>query len=289
MIKILKSWNYSKFIFPVILGIFFFFLAYYLHQPYHTFKDWDDCFRPGTLYLIAGRNPHTIQNCNFMTWALFPLVPIALLPPIIGRALLSSIAIVSYFLVARKMGASLLVAIVMVLNPLYFIHNIIDPNVDWLIAIGYILPPQIGLFFCLIKPQLSIGLILFWLVEAYMSGGIKRVLHIFSPAVGLFGLTLIIYGPYFLTFSELLHNPGWNLSFWPYSIVIGIVMLILSFKKHNSGNAIISGPFFSPYMGYYSWPIAVLGLLPHRKIIAVSITILTFIILVLAVNVLPLQ
>ena len=276
------SKSYLEFIPPIILGVFIFALAYYLGLHQSTDKDWDDCFRPGAQLLVTGGNPHDLEGCHYMSWALLPLVPIAFLPVAIGRAALSTISLMTYFLVAKKMGASMPVAALMVANPFYLIHNIYDPNIDWLVAIGYVLPPQIGLFFCLTKPQLSIGLVLLWLIEAYQQGGMRRVLSTFLPVTLVFGLTMLIYGPYFLHFNQLLTNPGWNLTFWPYSILVGLLLLVYGLVKRHSGAAILAGPFFSPYMGYYSWPIALLGLLPRRQVIAAVISVAIFVIIILA-------
>jgi hypothetical protein len=270
-----------KIILPIFLGISVFILSYYLGINHDGHRDWDDCLRPGAQLLISGRNPHTLENCNWMTWTLLPFIPIAFLPENIGRALLSSVAIVTFYLVSRKMGASPLVAILMVVNPFYYIHTIRDPNVDWLVAIGYILPPQIGLIFCLTKPQLSIGMVLFWLIEAYRLGGFRRVLITFLPVTLFFGLTIIIYGPYFIAFKQLLNHPVWNLSFWPYSLLVGFPLLTRSLFKRDKGYAILSGPFFSPYVGNYSWPIALLGLLPRRQVFAAVITIFIYVVVIL--------
>ncbi len=280
-LKTIKS--YKNIIPTIILGICVFALAYYLGKTQKFSNDWDNCFRPGAQYLITGKNPNDLENCHWVPWSLLPLVTIAFLPADVGRAILASVAVVTYFLVAKKMGASLLVAALMVANPLYLFHNILNPNIDWLVAIGYVLPPQIGLFFSLTKPQLGIGLIVYWLVEAYREGGMRRIISTFLPVTLLFLATTIIYGPYFFQYGKLLDDPpGWNLSFWPYSILVGLPLLVWSVVKRQSQGAILGGPFFSPYMGYYSWPIAFLGLLPRHQMIALAISVSTFILLVLA-------
>lgn len=49
----------------------------------------------------------------------------------------------------------------------FVIGNASTGNIDWLVVIGLILPRPIGLFLLLLKPQLTAGILLLWLLEAW--------------------------------------------------------------------------------------------------------------------------
>src|SRR5690606_38971700 len=75
-------------------------------------------------------------------------------------------------------------------------------NIDWLPLVGFVLPPQIGLFFILIKPQMGLAVALFWLVEAWREGGLREVIRVFGPVGAALALSLALYGLWPLRSSQ---------------------------------------------------------------------------------------
>jgi hypothetical protein len=122
---------------------------------------------------------------------------------------------------------------------------------------------QIGLFFVLMKPQVGIGIAIYWLVEAWRSGKWREVVRIFAP-VGLdSGLSLIVFGFWTLRITEPI-SLAVNTSLWPQSISIGIVLILGAIRSQRPGLAMTSSPYLSPYLAMHSWSIPVLGLLPDN-------------------------
>jgi hypothetical protein len=65
----------------------------------------------------------------------------------------------------------------------------------------------------------------------------------------------------------------WNQSLWPYSIPIGIGLLLTALRIKDHRIAILSGPFLAPYVGNSTWGTILLGLsgLPlEQSLISIS-------------------
>jgi len=233
-------------------------VALYVQRSTGPESDWARFFRPATLLFICGQNPHQVPGFYSPTVVLVGLVPLALMGLRISLALLSGLSISIYFYAARSLGASVLVAGLMVSNPIYLIHHLGNPNIDWMVALGYILPASVPSFLLLLaKPQIGLGAAL---VEG-RSNAIK-----FLATIGVLALTVAIYGPYFFLWTDPV-NAEHNWSLFPAGLPVGLAMLCYAIWKRNKGMALIATPLLSPFVGYYSWPIVLLGLLPkHQKV-----------------------
>jgi len=170
--------------------------------------DWRTVFRPATLEALRGRSPYTIPGYYYPPWALLPLVPFALLPEAVGRVLLIIVALATFAYTANKLGASKLGIVALLLSPLV-LHEVLNGNIDWLAILGVVFPPWLGLFFLVIKPQVGIGVIVFWLFCAWKEGGVKKVFKTFAPVTFAYGLSLIVFGLWPLAASKALYL-WWN-------------------------------------------------------------------------------
>ena len=235
------------------------FAAIYLIFP--VGKDWETILRPAAFAIVKGQSPY-IDGFYNPPWSLLPLLPLLPLPPKIGSVILSVINLLTFGFVAFRLGAKPLALALIVFSP-PVLYGVLDPNFDWLVALGLILPPQIGLFFISVKPHLGVILALYWLVLSWKEGGFRRVLKVFAPVTLAFLFSLILYGLWPLRSSEL-STARWNASFWPASIPAGIVLAVAALRNLNKRLAILASPFLSPYVGAYSLSIPVLGLLPSQ-------------------------
>lgn len=213
--------------------------------------DWSNYYRPATLALIKGESPYTIPGFINPPWILIPMMPLLLLPVNIGRAILALAMMVTLSFVARKMGANLICIIALLLCP-PVIQLFIDGNIDWIVTLGFILPPQIGLFFLAIKPQVGLMVALFWLINSWRTGGIREVIKVFSPFLIILLLSFAIYGFYPLNDTNDLAWGG-NASLWPVSIPIGLALFVHSIRKNNINFSIAASPCLSPYVLLHSW------------------------------------
>jgi len=232
---------------------------------------WPEIFRPAVYKLLSFQSPYLIDRFFNPPWALIPLLPFALLPERLGWSLL---AVTTFFVlgfVAHRMGAKWWMVMALLLLP-HTLYNGLQVNVDWLAALGFIMPPQIGLFFILLKPQLGAPLALFWLIETWRTGGWRKAIKIFAPVTTAFLISFLIYDLYITRSTELILQDG--KSFWPFSIPIGVILLFLSIRSRKPALSIFSAPFLSPYTQPYSWPYSLLGLINRPKIFLVFILIM---------------
>ena len=233
--------------------------------PGHYYVDWIIGLRSATWKILSLRSPYTISGIYNPPWTFIPLIPLALLPPRLGAVLLSLLSFFSIIFIARKLGANLLQMVFFLAIPQFAFKAITNPNIDFLAAFGFILPPQIGLFFLAMKPQIGVAVAVFWLVESWRSGGWKKVLRVFAPVSIAFLLSFVIFGPYFMGAGYLVSSEEvwWDYKLWPFGIPIGFALLTLAVRKKIMGLSITASPFFSPYVASYSWPYALLGLFAY--------------------------
>lgn len=222
--------------------------------------EWGLVYRRAALELLAGRSPYTIGLFLNPPWLLLPLIPLALLPEKVGAAVLSVLGLAAFSFLGFKRGARPLTLILLILS--YPVGLCLyRGQIDWLVLLGVLFPPQYGLFLVTAKPQLGIGIAVFWLVEAWRMGGLRQVLIVFAPVTAAYLLSFAIFGFWPL---QNTYNSGdpFQVSIWPLSIPIGLVVLVQAVRSRNLGLAIVASPFFSPYVQAYSWAGALFGLLP---------------------------
>lgn len=229
-------------------------------------QHWAYMFRPAALTAAGGGSPYYATGGFFNPpWVLLPLIPIAELPIVAGQIIMALATAVGLYVGARRLGAGRLTsALVMLLPQTLFTYAFV--NLDWLAPIGLLLPPALGLFFVLAKPQLGVGIAAYWLVRAWQRGGLVGVALTFGP-LALAGLASVaMYGPWFLvTDPGRITTTWWNLALWPWTVPLGCLLILLAIRRRYPGLALFGGALLSPYVAYYSWTAVALGVLGNRR------------------------
>jgi hypothetical protein len=242
--------------------------------------DWHNTWRPAALLLLSGRSPYDCKWFFGPPWAIFPLLPLALLPETIGRLILLLLCFILFALAALRLGAGRLSLIIFLLSPVV-LHSLSTGNLDALVLFGAVLPPWLGLFFVSVKPQMGLPLALFWAVEAWRVGGYRRVVGTFAPVSLALSLSFALYGLWPLRATSLAGS-NWNASLWPWSIPIGLALLARSLKRRrpsprltcacgpSAGSpgerpALAAGPFISPYVSFQSYSACLLALVDRPR------------------------
>lgn len=220
--------------------------------------DWHTVFRPASLAVLSGGSPYSVDGFFYVPWSILPLLPLAFLPENIGRALLVLLTFAGYFFVARRLGAKTIAIVFLLLSPIV-LHEILNGNIDWLAVLGFVFPPQIGLFFIVIKPQVGVAVGLFWFVQSWRSGGWRNTVRVFAPVALAIGLSIIIYGWWFLPARQTV-SFWWNASLWPMSIPVGLALLVAAIRKGRIEFAMGASPCLSPYVLFHSWVGALLAI-----------------------------
>lgn len=213
--------------------------------------DWHGAFRPATLEILHGRSPYNADGFFNPPWVAIFLIPYAILPESIGRAAMALTSLVVYSLVAHRLGAKKITISFLLLSP-PVLHGIINGNIDWLVVLGFILPPWIGLFFLSVKPQIGLAVMIFLGVSTWREKGAKKVLATFAPLFGISLISLLLYGPWFLSIQRDLNLIA-NTSLWPLSIPVGLALLVSAIRKKDDRYAMVASPNLSPYVNLHSW------------------------------------
>lgn len=222
--------------------------------------DWHGAFRPAALEILHGRSPYNAEGFFNPPWAAVLLVPFAILPENVGRAVMVIAALAVYAYVAHKLGGNKLTIGLLLLSP-PVLHGLLNGNIDWLAVLGVVLPAWLGLFFLAIKPQVGMIVVLFLFFAEWRKGGPLRVLKTFLP-VGLASVASIaIFGPWFLdipTVDEIVINA----SLLPLALPIGLALTVTAIRKNEIRYSMIASPMLSPYLLLHSWIGAFLALAP---------------------------
>lgn len=221
--------------------------------------DWKGAFRKASIELLKGNSPYHDTFFFNPPWTLLPLLPIALLSPALGSAVMYVLNFFCYLFVALKLRTNILLVIIFVLFSGMMLNSN-NGNIEGILALGFILPPQIGLFFVLAKPQMGIAVAVFWAVESWRTGGIEKVIRVFLPVGLAYLISFLIFGIYIETSTELA-DVWWNASIFPKGIPIGLILLVIAIWKREIKFAIAASPFFAPYLTAHTWAIVWLGLL----------------------------
>ena len=244
-----------QYIFLGLLALLLFGLMVIFLPPAY---DWREYFIPATREFISGRSPFDVYGYFNAPWVLIPFIPLILLPEPLGRAILAMATMASYGTIAYRLGAKFPAIVLILISP-PVILNIYNGNVDWLVSLGFILPPQFGLFFLVTKPQIGSAVALFWLVETWRLKGFKEVVRVFAPVTIALVFTFVLYGFWpqrYFAFGTLTMNS----SLWPYSIPVGLVLIVSSLRKRQLKFAIGASPCLAPYLTFHSWSTALLAL-----------------------------
>ena len=250
--------NYRNFIYTIagisVLIIFSFIIAPFVPSGI----DWSTVFRPAAREMLYLRSPFNVPGFFNAPWTVIALIPFALFPEQVGRVLLIFVGLIAYAYIAYRLGGSKWAIVAIMLSP-PVMHNMLNGNIDWLVLLGLVMPPQVGLLFIVIKPQIGVAVVIFWLVESWRIGGYRQTIKVFWPVVCATILSLLLYGLWPLR-ARVEVDLWWNASLWPVSLPVGLALLVTSLRKRDISYAIGASPCFAPYILFHSWVTALFAI-----------------------------
>lgn len=241
-------------------------------------NDWIRVFRPAALAFLRGElRPAEYGLFNF-PWTCLFTAPLALLPARIGSACVAGLTVLAGLFAARRMRANLFAVALIAAMP-HTTMMIMTGNVDWLVLLGAALPPAWGLPLVLVKPQIGLAIAVYWFVVAWQQGRWQALGRLLLPLAGCMLITWLVGGQdaYNMTVGDIAAVP-WNQSFFPWSFPIGLLLLGWAIVSQQARLALLAGPLLAPYVGFYSWPVALMGTAkkPHDTLALIMFLMFTY-------------
>jgi hypothetical protein len=133
-------------------------------------------------------------------------------------------------------------------------------QVDWLPLLGVVMPPWLGLFFIVTKPQVCGLVALYWMVEAWKAG---TVIKTFAPITIVTLLSFIPFGIWPAKMFELSAAYP-HQALWPLSIVMSVALLIVAWKRKDKTLSASASPLAASYAQSNSFASILLSLLRYK-------------------------
>lgn len=225
--------------------------------------DWNIAFYPAARLLVKGLNPYSVVRFHNPIWALIPLIPFVLLGKNLGGLFLFFFNLFTYAFVGYRFTRKPVALLAMLLSPLVF-YNLFLGNIDSLVLWGLLLPPPIGLFFAMTKPQIGIGLVLYIAYTTWRDAGWRRLLFIFAPVTIALAISFLIFGNWMINSSENVLDAYWNFSLFPWSLPFGLLLLGIAIRNRNIQTSVSASPFLTPYLSVGSWSVVLMGLIDNN-------------------------
>lgn len=233
-------------------------------------SDWHASYRPAALALLLGQSPYTVQYYFAPPWAVIPLIPLAILPEAVGRSIWFVISLGMWGYIGYRLGGKPAAIVALLISP-PVANSIVTGNIDWLVLLGAVLPPYIGLIFLSMKPQMTSLLAAYLVWETWHDGGLKQVLKTIWPVTVVILLSLVVYGLWPLRSGEVFDPAGaLNIGIWPKGIPIALTLFVIALRTRSRHTALIASPFLSPYTILIGWCGAMAGLVPQTPEIWVA-------------------
>lgn len=227
---------------------------------------------PAVKVFSQGGNPYLVGEGFHKVyepfWTYIILTPLSLLPFWVGRGLLFTISLVVFAYTAKRMKATTF-QLILFLTSSAVVGCLNNGNLDWMVTLGLVLPIKYGLFLVLIKPQIGIGIAVYWMFHCWYVGGWKYVAETFLPVTLYYLVSILWYGLWPLELIGMNSNPD-NMSAFPWTVPIGVLLLSISIRYAKKNLAIFSGPLLAPYVSQFSYSASLLALLDRPRLFVLA-------------------
>jgi len=243
----------------------------YQVEPFYA-VDFRSYFYPATRLFWTGQNPYIVPGFYNPPWLLVLLGPFALLPERLAQSVFFAVALCALLLVCYRLGLGRLATLAFLLS-FPTVYSLLYGNLEWLVLLGLVLPPWLGVFFVLIKPHVGVGVFLFWCVQAWRKKGANGVLALVWPVVLAVALSMLVYGPWPLGFVTAADNSTThqvNHSAWPWLLPLGFYLIFEIVKAPDLEKSLLIAPALSPHLVQGSWCGLFIALSDHPMAMVLS-------------------
>lgn len=234
--------------------------------------DWRDTYRPAALAMARGESPYSVDIYYAAPWGAALLIPFALLPYGLGRFLLFLVSIASFAAVPialQRPETGIRVSppvFVLFMTSAAVVGCLNNGNIEFLPLLAVICPPWLGLILLAIKPQVGVGLAIFWGIQIWRHKGPGAALRAFLPVSLMLSASFIIYGVWPLRFSQTLAWSVDNTALFPWGFPLGVVLLYVAIEAGWKSTALAASPLLSPYVLQFTWVSLLVELLDRPRL-----------------------
>jgi hypothetical protein len=232
--------------------------------------DWD-IFRMASQALISGQNPYSIGSGEMQfynpAWFLLPILPLTLLPSIIGLLANAGVSMFALLFITKRLGMGVWETFLVLVCPMH-LQSLIYGNPEWVPLLGILLPPPLALLLFVTKPQATLGLIILLLLQEWKRGRYRALLTTLAPTLVLTAATVLLWGAPPIP-GPL--NPGPR-SLFPFSLLLGLPALVIALRREDKRMAAFVGPFVSPYVTFHGYLPALIAFRGKWMALAVAIS-----------------
>lgn len=235
----------------LLLGLAAWLIAYALRER-GGFLVWDDQLATFTNAAHYLGDPYALPGLKNPPWALLPLIPFSFL----SLPLATLIQMLIYFgllaAVITRFGGGLGAVALTLTSPLA-LDAAINLNIDWLVALGLLVPRPWSAPLLLLKPQNALG----YLLSFSWRDFVRWVL----AALVTFLLSLLLWGAWPLAMIEAArrYSVAWQINLAPQSVIgvplalaLGLALAFIAYRRRDPVIGILAGLCFVPYIGSYS-------------------------------------
>jgi hypothetical protein len=240
--------------------------------PYYA-VDFRDYFLPAARLAIRGEDPYSIEGFYNPPWMLLFVLPFSWLPDQTAQNAYIATALIVMAYALRKIGASTVDGILAMVS-VPFVSIITFGNVEWLILFGAILPPWLGVFFVMMKPQIGLGVFIYWAIEAYTRDKERGLVRLLIPLMTVTIISFLLFGfwpIHMLGATDRANDFGINTATFPWMVPIGFLLLDKAWRSKKAHNGLVVAPCWSPYLMGASWFGAFVALIGNTKLLLLAV------------------
>ncbi len=261
-----------------VLAIVFWLVALYV-RGLNIIPIWYD--QRANFVNVAGSffDPYQLPGFVSPAWVTVFLVPFGVVGLPIAALLQTCLLFGLVTALIYKHGGNFRTALI-VLASFVALDNALEINIDWIVALGLLLPSDWSLPLLLVKPQDALGVLL--------SYSRRHLIRAVAVMASVFACSLVIWGNWPLRMLAAIQrytllDRNYNIAPLavlpvPLALLIGIGLAYVAFRRRDPALSILAGLFFTPYIAFYSLLIPFAMLATRWPRLALIITVCTWLI-----------
>lgn len=265
------------FLLSVLCLILFFFSGFLVSKFVNYGIDFSIYYESASLFW-QGKNPYNHPAYFNPPWLVFSMLPFLAFPPEYAFGLWTVISFVAIILAVKRMGIFRqrlwwLSIFSLIMSPPVFLC-LLWGNIDLFLVYFCTVNNPVSLFFLALKPHIYWPVILFRLVSWWIIGKRKTAFFTGASLIASYLISFAFYGFYLLKGTGTITRE-FNTSLWPYGILPGLLLLILTYfskRKNKLNTAMATGPLTSPQVTNNAWTVLLVSLCRHPVLLTLLVS-----------------